>query len=168
MDILCRNLAIVSSLIISATKKKQAKFRFHLFPVHAGHQSPPWLFLVSRTWSYLFPHVDDQHGVLKCPFLQVVLRMTWLSCLRYSIITLFCIQVTSLAFWIELELIFTFICIQVVIMVFCIDLDSASPQGFFCTKMCEKSKSTTFLYYENQISCSQESQKFCPEVNISP
>ena len=63
------------------------------------------------------------------------------------IFTLFCIQVTSFAFWIELDLIFTFICIQVVIMVFCIDLDSASPLAFFAPKCVRRENQ---LPFENQ------------------
>ena len=51
----------------------------------------------------------------------------------YFFFTLFCIQVTSLAFFIELDLIFTFFCMQVVIMVFCTDLDFIL--NLFCMKV---------------------------------
>ena len=56
----------------------------------------------------------------------------------YFFFTLFCIQVTSLAFFIELYLIFTFVCMQVVIMDFCTDLD------FILTLFCMKVTSLAF------------------------
>ena len=104
MDMLGKNLVIEANLVISATKKEQAKLRpsYHPFPMHAG----------------------EHHGILWWVGLDLIffLQMTTMvfcSTLNltliesYFIFTLFCIQVTFLAFCIELDLIFTFFCMQV-------------------------------------------------------
>jgi len=104
MDMLGKNLVIEANLVISATKKEQAKLRpsYHPFPMHAGeHHGTLWwvgldlIFFLQMT------------TMVFCSTLNLTLIES------YFIFTLFCIQVTFLAFCIELDLIFTFFCMQV-------------------------------------------------------
>ena len=115
MNTLGKNLAIEANLVISATKKEQAKLRLscHPFPMHAG----------------------EHHGILWWVgldivfFLQMTTMVFWstlnLTLIEsYFIFTLFCIQVTFLAFCIELDLIFTFFCMQVRVCLYTKKLES--------------------------------------------
>ena len=92
MDMLGKNLVIEANLVISATRKEQAKLRLscHPFPMHAG----------------------EHHGILWWVgldiifFLQMTTMVFWstlnLTLIEsYFIFTLFCIQVTFLAFWLS-------------------------------------------------------------------